>query len=124
MSIVSGIALTPAASARVKYLMEKQGNPGLYLRVGVRGGGCSGFTYTLNLEPTPCENDARFEIDGINIIVDPKSRSFLEGTTIDYRLDSLLSGGFAFQNPNAAKTCGCGSSFQPAGRELKAETTK
>ena len=124
MSNGAGIGLTPSAVERVKYLMQKQGNADYYLRVGVRGGGCSGFTYTLNLVPTTRENDIHYEIEGIKVVLDPKSHEFVAGSTIDYRLDSLLSGGFTFQNPNAAKTCGCGSSFQPAGREAKPNPTK
>lgn len=107
------VTLTPAAIRRVKQLIQKKGDPGLGLRIGVRGGGCSGLSYVLALEAAPRENDLTYEADGIPVFVDPKSARFLEGTTLDYSLKNILEGGFLFHNPNASRTCGCGTSFQP-----------
>jgi iron-sulfur cluster assembly protein len=81
-----------------------------FLRVGVRGGGCSGFNYSLDLTETKNENDECWEHHGIEVICDPKSNLYLDGTTIDFK-DELMGRGFVFQNPNATSTCGCGSSF-------------
>ncbi|MBK9188920.1 MAG: iron-sulfur cluster insertion protein ErpA [Phycisphaerales bacterium] len=80
------------------------------LRVGVKGGGCSGFSYTLDLTETQKETDEVFEQHGIKIVCDPKSLLYLAGTTIDFR-EELMGRGFVFNNPNATSTCGCGSSF-------------
>jgi iron-sulfur cluster assembly protein len=119
MSLVeSGAALftlTPAAVKQVKFLIQKKGDPSLGLRVGVKGGGCSGLSYVMNLEPEPRANDTVLEVDGVRVFIDPKSAKFLEGTTLDYSLKNLLEGGFQFNNPNASRTCGCGTSFQPKG---------
>ena len=105
------ILLTPAASQEVKRLFEKEGKPNLGLRVGVKGGGCSGMSYVLSLdEATPKQYDTVFEHEGVKILIDAKSHLYLDGTTIDYKT-SLMGGGFEFQNPQAKKSCGCGSSF-------------
>jgi len=82
----------------------------LYLRVGVKGGGCSGFSYSLDLTETVGEMDEQWEQDGIRIVCDSKSNLYLEGTVIDYK-DEMMGRGFVFQNPNATSSCGCGSSF-------------
>jgi iron-sulfur cluster assembly protein len=105
--------LTPAAVKQVKFLIQKKGDPNLALRVAVKGGGCSGLSYVMNLEPEPRENDTVLEVDGVRIFIDPKSAKFVQGTTLDYSLKNLLEGGFQFHNPNASRTCGCGTSFQP-----------
>lgn len=80
------------------------------LRVAVKGGGCSGFSYSMSLVERPGESDKIFEEAGIRIFVDPKSYMFIVGTELDYQ-DGLTGRGFIFNNPNATKTCGCGSSF-------------
>ena len=82
----------------------------LFLRVGVRGGGCSGFSYSLDLTDSKTENDESWTQEGVEVICDSKSLLYLEGTTIDFR-DELMGRGFVFNNPNATSTCGCGSSF-------------
>ena len=107
------LQLTPAAVKRVKFLIEKQGNERLGLRVGVRGGGCSGLSYSLNLEENATERDLVYEVDGLKIMVDKKSARFIAGTTLDYSIQNLLEGGWQFTNPNAARSCGCGTSFTP-----------
>jgi iron-sulfur cluster assembly protein len=105
--------ITPAAARQVQFLIQKRGDPALGLRVGVKGGGCSGLSYVMNLEPAPRENDLTFELEGIRVFVDPKSARFLEGTTLDYSIKNLLEGGWVWTNPNAGRTCGCGTSFTP-----------
>ena len=105
------ITLTPAAAQEVKRLMDKEGKPNLGLRVGVKGGGCSGFSYMMAIEEaSPKQYDSVLEQDGVKILVDAKSHLYLDGTTVDYK-SSLMGGGFEFQNPLAKKSCGCGSSF-------------
>ena len=78
--------------------------------MGVKGGGCSGFSYVMNLEPRPGLGDEVFEVDGLRVFVDPKSYLYLEGTQLDFN-DDLTNRGFVFKNPNSSGTCGCGASF-------------
>lgn len=103
------ITLTPPAVAEVKRLVEKQSQPTLGLRVGVKEGGCSGFSYALEFD-TPKEGDQTFEFEGVKVITDPKSLMYLDGLTLDF-VDGLTGRGFKFDNPNAKRGCGCGSSF-------------
>ena len=107
------IQLTPAALARVRELLRRQGDAeGLYLRMGVKGGGCSGYSYVLDLDSDVDEKyDRFFEFDGVKVVVDRKSLLLLAGTTLDYT-GELLGQGFTFQNPNVKRGCGCGTSFQ------------
>jgi iron-sulfur cluster assembly protein len=81
-----------------------------YLRIGVKGGGCSGFSYVLDLTEVRKDTDEMFEHHGVRVICDPKSLLYLSGTVIDFKND-ISSRGFVFQNPNATSSCGCGSSF-------------
>jgi len=105
------ITLTPSALQEVKRLIDKEQKPNLALRMGVKGGGCSGFSYNMALEEaTPKPYDTVLEQDGIKILVDAKSHLYLDGTTLDFK-NSLMGGGFEFQNPLAKKSCGCGHSF-------------
>jgi len=105
------IVLTPKAITEVKKIMEENSIPEDYaLRVGVKGGGCSGLSYTLGFDSEKKEGDNVFETDGVKVSVDWKSILYLKGTTIDYS-DGLMGKGFVFNNPLAKKTCGCGSSF-------------
>lgn len=104
------IEITAAAARRVRGLQEEQAKPGHGLRVGVKGGGCSGLTYVMQLEPVPRPNDRVFEAEGIRLFVDPKSYIYLKGSILDYA-SSLMASGFKFRNPNAKRTCGCGESF-------------
>ena len=103
------IRLTPEAVAEVKRMLEKDPKEGVGLRLGVKGGGCSGLTYSLNFDGRK-QGDNEFEFDGVRVFVDPKSFLYLNGTTLDYA-DSLQEKGFKFINPQANKTCGCGESF-------------
>ena len=105
------ITLTPTAADEVKRLIGKEQKPNLGLRVGVKGGGCSGLNYVLAVEDaTPKAHDTLFEQGGITVLIDAKSDLYLDGTTIDYK-SSLMGGGFEFSNPLAKKSCGCGTSF-------------
>ncbi|MBI4597826.1 MAG: iron-sulfur cluster assembly accessory protein [Candidatus Omnitrophica bacterium] len=105
------ITLTAPAAQEVKRLIEKEQKPNLGLRIGIKGGGCSGMTYVLAIdEATPKQYDTVFEQDGVKIVIDAKSHLYLDGTTIDFKTN-LMGGGFEFNNPLAKKTCGCGTSF-------------
>jgi iron-sulfur cluster assembly protein len=106
------IDLTERAAREVKTIIEQQKlNAGkTCLRLGVKGGGCSGFSYTLDLTEDKGENDEEWTLHDVKIICDPKSFIYLEGTTVDFK-DEIMGRGFIFSNPNATHTCGCGSSF-------------
>jgi iron-sulfur cluster assembly protein len=105
------ITMTERAAARIKKAFADNGMPaGSFLRVGIKGGGCSGFSYTLDVTDKPAADDERFESNGVAICCDPKSYLYLNGTEVDYE-DDLLKGGFIFNNPQAKRSCGCGASF-------------
>jgi iron-sulfur cluster assembly protein len=105
------ITLSEKALSEVRKIMEANKIPETYgLRVGVKGGGCSGLSYSLGFDGEVRENDKLIVKDGVRIFVDPKSLFYLSGTQLDFT-DGLNGRGFVFNNPNAAKTCGCGSSF-------------
>lgn len=106
------IHLTEKAAKKICELMSKDGVPADSggLRVGVQGGGCSGLSYAMRLETQARDRDKVFEENGARLFVDPKSYLYLENTTLDYQ-DTLIRQGFVFQNPQASRSCGCGSSF-------------
>jgi iron-sulfur cluster assembly protein len=104
------VSMTPGAVSRVKELMTAQSLDHAFLRMGVRGGGCSGMTYDLQFDSELRKHDKQFEIDGVKVVVDVKSYLYLNGTTLDY-VTQGLTGGFTFVNPNAKSSCGCGTSF-------------
>ena len=105
------ITLTPSAAQEAKRLVGQEPKPNLGLRIGVKGGGCSGMSYVLAVEDaTPKQFDSVFEQDGVKILIDAKSHLYLDGTTVDFK-NGLVGGGFEFQNPLAKKSCGCGTSF-------------
>jgi iron-sulfur cluster assembly accessory protein len=107
----AGVDLSPTAVARVKVLIAREKRPdGAGLRVSVVGGGCSGFQYSLGLDDAPTEEDAVYIIEDVRVFVDPTSAPYLLGMKVDY-VDGLHGAGFKFVNPNADRTCGCGSSF-------------
>jgi len=106
------INITDRAATEVKGLLDRQEKPDAMLRVFVAGGGCSGFQYGMTLEEEAMEGDNRFDINGVNVIVDPRSAMYLEGAEIDF-VDNLMGGGFKIDNPNAKSSCGCGHSFTP-----------
>ena len=105
------ITLTTAASQEVKRLIGLEQKPNLGLRIGVKGGGCSGMSYVLAIEEAaPKQYDSVFEQEGVKLLIDAKSHLYLDGTTVDFT-SSVMGGGFQFSNPLAKKSCGCGSSF-------------
>jgi iron-sulfur cluster assembly protein len=104
------LALTEAAVSQVKRLMAEQKLENVYLRMGVRGGGCSGLSYSLEFDSEVGPHDKKFDIDGVQVVCDVKSYLYLNGTTLDY-VTQGLTGGFTFLNPQAKSTCGCGTSF-------------
>ncbi|MBI2822537.1 MAG: iron-sulfur cluster assembly accessory protein [Acidobacteria bacterium] len=104
------IEITPRAAQQIKELMRKQSVPEGGLRVGVKGGGCSGLMYTMDIETQARPGDKIFEADGVKVFCDLKSYLYLNNMTLDYS-ESLMSKGFVFSNPNATRTCGCGQSF-------------
>jgi iron-sulfur cluster assembly protein len=109
---VAKIHMTERAAKKIRALLEKDGvsleKGGL--RVGVQGGGCSGLSYAMRLDTQARDRDKIFEEHGARIFVDPKSLIYLNGTILEYE-ETLMRQGFVFQNPNAARNCGCGSSF-------------
>jgi iron-sulfur cluster assembly protein len=104
------VSITPVAVNRVKELMTSQKLDNAFLRMGVRGGGCSGMTYDLQFDNELRKHDKQFEVDGVKVVVDVKSYLYLNGTTLDF-VTQGLTGGFTFVNPNAKSSCGCGTSF-------------
>jgi iron-sulfur cluster assembly protein len=105
------INIAVKALNEVKKIKAQNSIPDDYgLRVGVKGGGCSGMSYTLGFDAAPRDNDRVYETQGVRVFVDTKSLFYLMGITLDYS-DGLNGRGFTFNNPNATKTCGCGSSF-------------
>jgi len=104
------IDVTERAAQEIRRLMEKEKVPNAMLRMAVKGGGCSGLSYALSFVDTPKEFDKVFEAHGLKLVVDKKSYIFLNGTVLDYTSD-LMKSGFEFKNPNAKKSCGCGTSF-------------
>ncbi|MSQ41178.1 MAG: iron-sulfur cluster assembly accessory protein [Dehalococcoidia bacterium] len=104
------ISIAEKAADKVKAFAVKEGMNEFGLRVGVKGGGCSGLTYQLGIEKAPRPDDKVIEEHGVRLFVDKKSYVFLAGTVLQYS-DGLNGRGFEFQNPNAKTTCGCGTSF-------------
>ncbi len=104
------VALTDNAVQHVLRLMEREKKMGALLRVSVVGGGCSGMSYKMGFEEKPAETDKLAQFGNLTVIVDPKSALFLSGIEIDY-VDGLNGSGFTYNNPNAKRSCGCGTSF-------------
>ena len=104
------IVLTAGAAAKVAQLIQAEGDSSLALRVAVRPGGCSGFSYEMFFDGDVADDDIVKEYAGIKVVTDPASAGMLKGATLDYK-DALQGGGFAIDNPNAERTCGCGNSF-------------
>ena len=104
------IALTDNAASKVAELIAAEGDENLALRVAVRPGGCSGFSYEMFFDTDVADDDLTAETGGVRVVVDPSSAQLLTGATLDYK-DGLSQAGFSIDNPNAQRTCGCGSSF-------------
>ncbi len=108
------LTLTDEAVSRLRTVLETQNAPGGALRVFVTPGGCSGFSYGMSIEQETGEDDEIVEQAGVRVVVDAFSRQYLEGAQLDF-VDSLMGGGFTVVNPNAAKSCACGQSFDTDG---------
>jgi iron-sulfur cluster assembly protein/iron-sulfur cluster insertion protein len=104
------ITLTDTASTKVKELITAEGDEKLMLRVAVRPGGCSGFSYEMFFDSEQADDDVTLDHAGVQVVVDPASAQYLSGATLDYK-DGLSGAGFSINNPNAERTCGCGQSF-------------
>ena len=104
------VVVTPSAVTELKRLIAAENEPGLFVRIGVSSGGCSGMSYSMAFDNNPSEMDREFDFDGLKVRVDLKALMYLAGTTVDFK-SGMLGGGFAFNNPNAKRSCGCGSSF-------------
>jgi iron-sulfur cluster assembly protein len=104
------VRLTPKAISMAKSALIKRGTPDAWLRLGVRGGGCSGVSYAIEFSDKSRERDHVFEFDGLRVLVDPKSLVYLRGAVLDYEV-KLMQHGFKFVNPNEKSACGCGESF-------------
>jgi iron-sulfur cluster assembly protein len=102
------ITVTESAVRMVRRIMAKEA-AGELLRIGVKGGGCSGFSYHMQFEAAPRADDTTYEFHGLRVLVDPRSRTLLQGIVLDY--EEGLNSGFQWRNPNATKTCSCGESF-------------
>lgn len=105
------ITISETACDKIKEMLAAEETPNLFLRIGVKEGGCSGFTYGMGFDSEKNEGDKTFEIGGLEIVVDEESSRYLYGVEIDYK-ESAMGGGFTIHNPNAIATCGCGSSFR------------
>ncbi|MCB2204321.1 iron-sulfur cluster assembly accessory protein [bacterium] len=108
---IGAITVTEKAATEIASIRNENSIPeNYYLRIGVKGGGCSGLSYSLGFDGDRRDNDEVLDINGVQILVDAKSLFYLDGTELDYT-DGLNGRGFVFNNPNAVRTCGCGSSF-------------
>ncbi len=110
LSLADIVTITPRAVREIREIFEREAPAaGSGLRIGVKGGGCSGLSYLIEFgEPRPADNVA--DLGGVTVLIDPKSSIYLKGTTLDFQ-DGLQGKGFVFRNPNARNTCGCGESF-------------
>jgi iron-sulfur cluster insertion protein len=104
------ITVTDSAASKVKQLLEAEGDNEMALRVAVRPGGCSGFSYEMYFDGEIASDDIKHDVAGVRVVTDPGSAKLLNGATLDYK-DGLQGAGFAINNPNAQRTCGCGQSF-------------
>jgi iron-sulfur cluster assembly accessory protein len=104
------VTLTPSAAGKVAELLAREEGDDLALRIGVRPGGCSGFSYEMFFDSAVDDKDFVDEFDGVRLVVDPESLEMLKGAEVDYR-DGLSGAGFHINNPNVSRACGCGNSF-------------
>lgn len=108
---IYNISVSPKAAEQIKKQLIKRGTPESYLRLGVKGGGCSGYGYVIEFEDgSPREKDLLFEMEGVKVLIDKKSILYLNGTTLNWE-KTLMHQGFKFTNPNEKSKCGCGTSF-------------
>lgn len=116
-TIKPAVAITAEAAKQVQRSLAKQNlaRPGAFLRLAVKGGGCSGLSYVMEPDYETDERDRTWTHEaGFKVVIDSKSLDFLTGVTLDWDIKNLMEGGFVWRNPNAARTCGCGTSFTPA----------
>ncbi len=104
------INVSDSAAVKVKQLLDEEGNNEMALRVAVRPGGCSGFSYEMYFDTEIAGDDIKHDVAGVRVVTDPSSAQLLRGATLDYK-DGLQGAGFSINNPNAQRTCGCGQSF-------------
>lgn len=107
------ITITEAANHRIKEMMAGQEDEPKFLRLGVKGGGCTGLTYGMGFDEDKKDEDVFFESNGLSVVIDPESAPLISDITIDYK-QNMLGGGFTIDNPSAIATCGCGQSFKTA----------
>jgi iron-sulfur cluster assembly protein len=108
------VKVSESAIAQLRRLLEKDDRPDAFLRIGVKGGGCSGLEYVMRIDTERLPIDLEADFDGVKVVCDSKSARFLQGATFTYT-GNLVGGGFGFENPNAGRSCGCGTSFMPKG---------
>ena len=106
----TGVTLTERAAEEIRGLLDRQGKPDAALRVFVSGGGCSGLNYGMAIDDSVEEGDFVYTCHGVKVVVDPLSVNYIKGASVDY-VEDVMGGGFKIENPNAARSCGCGSSF-------------
>jgi iron-sulfur cluster assembly protein len=109
--VITGIDITAAAAEEIAKQRDKRGTPGAAIRVGIRGGGCTGFTYVFEWADEPRPTDKIFTAYGVTVVTDPKSFVYLRGMQLDF-VRGMMGHGFKFNNPNAKGACGCGESVQ------------
>ena len=112
------ITISDTANEKIKEMLAAEETPDLFLRIGVKEGGCSGFSYGMGFDDEQHEGDQEMEFGGLKVVVDSDSLKYLNGLEIDFK-ESGMGGGFTIHNPNATATCGCGSSFRTATDEGK-----
>lgn len=117
------ISITDTAAVEVKGLIEQQERDDLYLRIYVAGGGCSGLQYGMALDENVEDGDQTFQVSEIPVVIDSTSLRYLQGSVVDY-ITTDMGGGFKIENPNAVKSCGCGSSFSTDDEEAAGLDTK
>ncbi|MFV8826619.1 HesB/IscA family protein [Alkalihalobacterium sp. APHAB7] len=114
------LTITESAIARIKEMLNEEEEQGLKLRIGVKGGGCSGLSYGMGFDKEEQDSDKKLDYDGLEVLVDEESAPVLNGVVIDYK-QNMMGGGFTIENPNAIASCGCGSSFRTAENAGKPE---
>ncbi|MFD0715222.1 iron-sulfur cluster insertion protein ErpA [Paenibacillus sp. GCM10027626] len=107
------ITISALANEKIKEMLAAEETPDMFLRIGVKEGGCSGFSYGMGFDDEENDDDKVLELDGLKVVVDNTSIKYLNGLEIDFK-ESAMGGGFTINNPNASATCGCGSSFRTA----------
>jgi iron-sulfur cluster assembly protein len=110
VTLSAGVTLSERAAEEIRGLMERQGKADAALRVFVSGGGCSGLNYGMAIDDQTEEDDFTFDCSGVKVVVDPLSINYIRGASVDF-VEDAMGGGFKIDNPNAVRTCGCGSSF-------------